>query len=195
VVHLSSGRGLATARRARLDGAHYWVETWVPVRPTVAGAVRPTRWWSVHVHADYQAAWRRRAALGRNREWGRDVQGVRPQPIRAVSEAWRGDIRSCLSRNPGHRDAAATAVQRRRHQGRMGLDHFVGLTSGSAARILQLPGKGASAPGNDADLVVIDAAERLPCRSGCCTVAVTTRPRKSSQCRVTRSVASVAARW
>ncbi len=40
--------------------------------------------------------------------------------------------------------------------GRLTLDRFASLTSGNAARIFQLRGKGALQPGYDADLVIVD---------------------------------------
>src|SRR5262249_49104564 len=60
-------------------------------------------------------------------------------------------------------------------KGRLGLERFAELTSGSTARVFQLVGKGGILPGNDADLVVID-----PNRE-----AILTRERLHSRCDYT----------
>jgi dihydropyrimidinase len=161
VVHLSSARGLKAAVRARADGATYWVETCPQYlllsQSLLDGAdgglytFTPT----MKEAADSEALW---AGI----ESG-DVTyvGSDHSPFDRAVKLGAATFDAVYPGIPGTETLLPLLFSEGVNTGRMSLQRFASLTSGNAARIFQLRGKGAIQPGYDADLVVIDPTREV----------------------------------
>lgn len=155
VVHLSSERGLQAALRGRQLGARYWVETCPQylllsrehlTRPD-AGLYTFTP--TMKQPHDSAALW---AGL---RNGGVTYLGSDHSPFdRAVKLT--DNFEEVYPGIGGTETLIPLMYSEGVAEGRLSLERFAALTSGNAARIFQLGGKGRISPGYDADLVVID---------------------------------------
>jgi dihydropyrimidinase len=156
VVHLSSARGLQAARRGRQDGARYWVETCpqylllpreLLLRPD-AGLYTFTP--TMKAASDSLALWEG-IANGDVTYFGSDHS-----PFSRSVKLADDSFESVYPGIGGTETLIPLMYSEGVGKGRISLERFAELTSGNAARVFQLEGKGRLSPGYDADLVVID---------------------------------------
>ncbi len=156
VVHLSSARGLTAAVRARTDGAKYWVET-CPQYLLLSqsqldgpdGGLYTFTPTMKQAH-DAEALW---AGIQRG-----DVTyaGSDHSPFDRSVKLGAASFDAVYPGIPGTETLLPLLFSEGVNTGRLTLDRFASLTSGNAARIFLLRGKGALQPGYDADLVIVD---------------------------------------
>lgn len=156
VVHLSSGRGLRAALRARADGARYWVETCPQYlllsqellhRPDGAlYTFTPT----MKGPEDVAALW---AGIA---DGGVTYFGSDHSPFDRAVKLGATSFDAVYPGIPGTETWVPLLFSEGVGKGRIGLERFVELASANAARVFQLQGKGAIRPGYDADLVLLD---------------------------------------
>jgi dihydropyrimidinase len=156
VVQLSSARGLQAARRGRQDGARYWAETCpqylllsreLLLRPD-AGLYTFTP--TMKAPSDSRALW---AGLANGEV---TYLGSDHSPFDRSIKLADDSFESVCPGIGGTETLIPLMYSEGVGKGRLSLDRFAELTSGNAARIFQLEGKGRLSPGYDADLVVVD---------------------------------------
>ena len=154
VVHLSSARGLTAAVRARQDGSPYWVETCpqylvlsqdlldrddgglYTFTPTMKEPADAAALWDGIATGDVTYAGSDHSPFDRAVKLG----------ARSFDEVYPGI--------PGTETLLPLLFSEGVNGGRISLERFATLTSGNAARVFQLQGKGAIQPGLDADFVI-----------------------------------------
>jgi dihydropyrimidinase len=158
VVHLSSARGLTAAVRARADGSPYFVETcpqYLVLAQTLldrADGGLYTFTPTMKSPADSEALW---AGIASG-----DVTyaGSDHSPFDRAVKLGAATFDAVYPGIPGTETLLPLLFAEGVNGGRITVERFASLTSGNAARVFQLRGKGAIQPGYDADLVIFDSA-------------------------------------
>jgi allantoinase len=156
IVHVSSGRGVTTAAEARARGVNVSIETCphylsfteedLERLGAVAKCAPPLR-----PAADLQALWN---GIGDGRI---DIVGSDHSPTAPANKA--GDIFAAWGGVAGVQSTLAVMLDGG-HAGRgLPLARVAALLAASPARRFRIAGKGAIAPGVDADLVLVDLAQ------------------------------------
>jgi dihydropyrimidinase len=159
VVHLSSARGLTAAVRARADGSPYFVETcpqYLLLSQTLldrADGGLYTFTPTMKSPADSDALWAG-IASGEVTYAGSDHS-----PFDRAVKLGAATFDAVYPGIPGTETLLPLLFAEGVNGGRMTLERFARLTSGNAANVFELLGKGAIQPGYDADLVVFDPAK------------------------------------
>ena len=156
VVHLSSARGLGAARRGRRDGAATGSR---PARSTCSSRATCCSAPDAGLYTftptmkeanDSQALWEG-IANGEVTYFGSDHSPF-SRDIKLAADSFE----SVYPGIGGTETLIPLMYSEGVGKGRISLERFAELTSGNAARVFQLGGKGRLSPGYDADLVVID---------------------------------------
>ena len=153
LVHVSSGRGVAIAAEARARGVDVSIETCphylhfteedVERLGTVAKCAPPIR-----VADEQRGLW---DAIVRGR-----VDIVASDHSPAPPEMKGGDFASAWGGIAGVQSTLAVLLERGRHEHALPLERIAALTATEPARRFGIRRKGSLAPGQDADLVLID---------------------------------------
>jgi dihydropyrimidinase len=166
VVHLSSARGLTAATRAREDGAPYFVEScpqYLLLSQTLldrADGGLYTFTPTMKTPADSEALWEG-IANGSVTYAGSDHS-----PFDRAVKLGAATFDAVYPGIPGTETLLPLLFAQGVNGGRMSTERFASLTSGNAARVFQLQGKGAIQPGHHrsrqgGDAILGDAAQPL----------------------------------
>jgi len=162
IVHVSSGRGVAAAAAARARGVNVSIETCphylsfteddLERLGSVAKCAPPLR-----PAADQQALW---DEIGRGRI---DIIGSDHSPTTPENKA--GDIFAAWGGVAGVQSTLAVMLESGHHSHGLALARVADLLAATPARRFRIGGKGSIAPGNDADLVLVDLSRSFTLRA------------------------------
>ncbi len=161
VVHLSSARGLAAATHARLTGSPYWVES-CPQYVVLSQDLLDREDGGLYTFtptmkeaADAEALW---AGIANG-----DVTyaGSDHSPFERAVKLGAPSFDAVYPGIPGTETLLPLFFSEGVTSGKISLERFAAFTSGNAARVFQLHGKGAIQPGFDADLVIFDPGKEV----------------------------------
>jgi dihydropyrimidinase len=161
VVHLSSARGLAAATHARQHGSPYWVET-CPQYVVLSQELLDRDDGGLYTFTptmketfDAEALWDGIASG--------DVTyaGSDHSPFERAVKLGATSFDAVYPGIPGTETLLPLFFSEGVTSGKLSLARFATFTSGNAARVFQLQGKGAIQPGLDADLVIFDPHKEL----------------------------------
>jgi dihydropyrimidinase len=161
VVHLSSARGLTAAVRARADGAPYWVET-CPQYLVLEQAQLDGPDGGLYTFTPTMKAPEDAEALWAGIQSGAvTYAGSDHSPFERAVKLGAATFEQVYPGIPGTETLLPLLFSEGVGTGRLSLERFASLTSGQAARVFQLHGKGAIQPGFDADLVIVDPSKEV----------------------------------
>jgi dihydropyrimidinase len=167
IFHVSTAEAAAEIRAARARGAPVWAETCphylfqteaVLDRPGIEGA----KWMCSppqRTEADQEALWSA-LALGDLQVISSDHAPYRFDETGKLSAGPDAPFPAIANGMPGLEVRLPLLFDAMVSRGRLGLARFAELTATAPARLFGLPGKGAIAPGMDADLVLWDPSRR-----------------------------------
>ncbi|MCY4639324.1 MAG: amidohydrolase family protein [Chloroflexi bacterium] len=164
VVHMSTAEGPQVVREARSRGVRvdgetcpHYLEIHAQHERAALAKYNPAIKW----RADNEALWR---ALG---DGGVSCMGSDHIPIRWEQKSAGGfdDIWETRGGVPGSATILPLLLARGVNEGRLTLPQVAAVTSGNAARLFGLSGKGRIEPGADADLVVVDLDREVDFRA------------------------------
>jgi dihydropyrimidinase len=156
VVHLSSARGLHAAVEARRSGSPYWVET-CPQYLVLSQELLDGEDGGLYTFTPTMKEASDAAALWAGIASGAvTYAGSDHSPFDRAVKLGARSFDEVYPGIPGTETLLPLLFSEGVNSGRISLERFASLTSSNAARVFQLPSKGAIQPGLDADFVVFD---------------------------------------
>jgi allantoinase len=156
IVHVSSGRGVALAAEARLQGVDVSIETCphylsfteedVERLGAIAKCAPPLR-----DSNEQMALW---AELAHG-----NIDIVASDHSPAPPELKSGDFFRAWGGIAGVQSTLAVLIEQGHHQRGLSLEQIAGLVSAAPAQRFRIANKGSIAPGNDADLALVDLSQ------------------------------------